>query len=209
MIEITIDVPHVPGVPDLIAYATGGFEEDLMTEDTVEGWGTKLTPVWGLYKGGVPVIFSEAVVAFSHRREWNISNYPIERGGFESYNRVNQPFMCRLQFAAGSDMAARQALLNSLAVATADGNLTKYDVVTPEVIYSSVNVQSFDYDRKAMSGAKLLLIDVTVVEIREQNAPAADSKSPAGVSTAPGGNVQSQDVPQTAPAPADPNFAVT
>lgn len=192
--------PNIPGVPNLLV-PLDLSPVSLMIGDTVTNWGgSRLTPQWGLYNAGAPVIVADTVIAFGFRREWNISNYPIERGGFESFNRVDLPFAGRLQFAAGT-MAARQALLSSLAAASADGNLTKYDVVTPEVIYPSINIQSYDYDRKAASGVGLLMIEVTLVEIREQNRGGAASKSPAGESTTPGGNVQPSDVPLPTPDP--------
>jgi len=204
-----VSIPGVPNLARVINFATS----QLLTRDTVNNWGgSRLTPQWGLYYNGSPVIVADTVVAFGFRREWNISNYPIERGGFESFNRVDLPYAGRLQFAAGT-MKMRQALLSSLAAATADGNLTKYDVVTPEIVYPSVNIQGYDYDRKAMSGVGLLMIDVTVVEVREQNNGSAKSKSPAGEPMKPGGNVQPEEVPLPRPNPLRateaPSFTVT
>lgn len=195
------DVPQTEGVPPLASYAPYA-PSPLLTTDTVVGYGgVSLAPQWGLYYNGVPVVIAESVIAFGFRAGWNISNYPIERGGFESYNRVVQPFSCRLQFAAGSSMQARQALLRSLEVATAPGNLTKYDVVTPELVYPRLNIDTYDYDRKAMSGAGLLLVDVKMVEIREQNSGGFDFKSPSGAPTTRDGNVQPSDVPIPTPDP--------
>lgn len=202
----------IPGVPSL-AIPLDLTPVRLLTGDTVGNWGgSRLTPQWGLYSFGAPVIVADTVTAFGFRREWNISNYPIERGGFESFNRVDLPYAGRLQYVAGT-MAIRQALLASLEAATADGNLTKYDVVSPEIIYPSVNIQSYDYDRKAASGVGLLMIEVTVVQVREQNSGGTSSKSPAGETTKPGGNVQPSDVPIPTPNPlrtgASQTFLVT
>src|SRR6185503_20084003 len=122
--------------------------------------GAGLQPAWGLYSNGQAVIIAESVVSFGFKVDWAISTYPIERGGFESYDRVATPFLAHVQFAAGSTKEKRLALLESLGQASADGNMTKYDVFTPEVIYTSVSIQHFDYDRKAAEGANLLKIDV-------------------------------------------------
>jgi len=152
------------------------------------------------------VIIAESVVSFGFKVDWAISTYPIERGGFESYDRVATPFLAHVQFAAGSTKEKRLALLESLGQASADGNMTKYDVFTPEVIYTSVSIQHFDYDRKAAEGANLLKIDVFLQEIREQNTGGQDVKTPSGAAPQSGGNIQPETVPLPTP---DPRFEVT
>lgn len=198
------DVPNAPGVPALSSYSDAPPDE-LMVENTVTGYGSGLTPMWGLYLDGAAAVVAESVVAFGFRQSWAISKYPIERGGFESYDRVTQPFQPRLQFASGTNGAARLALLSSLAAASADGNTTKYDVVTPDVIYASVGIEHVDYDRKAASGAGLLLIDVWLQEIREQNGSQQQAADPSGVPVQANGTVQPSDVPLPA---ADPRKAI-
>jgi hypothetical protein len=91
---------------------------------------------------------------------------------------------------SGKNNANRQALLRSLDAATADGNLTKYDVVTPEVVYSGVNIDHIDYDRKAAHGLGILIVDVMVQQIREQNNPAQNGKVPSANAPVSDGNVQ-------------------
>ncbi len=205
------DVPNAPGVPPLSSYSAGAPDE-LMIADTITGYGSGLVPQWGLYKDGEPAIVWESVLAFGFRASWAISKYPIERGGFETYDRVTQPFEPRLQFASGTNSAARQALLASLDAASADANMTKYDVVTPDVVYSSVSIEHVDYDRKAASGANLLMIDVWLQEVREQNTNSgADVKSPSAATSQDGGTVQPSDVPLPTPNPlrSQPDMTVT
>lgn len=199
------DVPKVPGVPPLTSYSAGPGSI-LMTADTVDGYGTGLVPAWGFYLNGRLAIICESVVAFGFRSEWAISKYPIERGGFESYDRVAQPFQCRLQIASGSTGAVRTALLASLDAASADQNMTKYDAVTPDVVYTGVSIEHVDYDRKAAQGAGLLMIDVWTQEIREQNNSPAPTAYPSGASTQSGGTVQPTQVPLPK---ADPRFTVS
>lgn len=186
-----IDIPKVDGVPSLTSYALGAIS--LMSQDLISGYGdSQLTPKWGLYSKGRPVIVADTVCAVGFRAEWAISKYPIEDGGFESYDRVTQPFECHLQFASGTNNANRQTLLLSLDAATADGNLTKYDVVTPEIIYAGVNIDHVSYDRKAAAGLGVLLVDVTVQEIREQNTGQQNAQSPSGNASQEDGSVQPQ-----------------
>lgn len=191
-----IDIPNVPGVPALLSYASQASVGGVLTTDTLTGYGAGNTPKWGLYKGGSPAITAESVVAFGFRIEWSIASYPIERGGFESYDRVATPFQGRLQFASGKNDETRRALLDSLAAASKDGNMTKYDVVTPDFTYASVSVSHYDYDRRAERGAGLLMIDVWLQEIREQNTGnGTTAQEPSGQAPQTGGTVQPSDVP--------------
>jgi len=186
------DVPNVPGVPRLAAYASGALPA-LMGADLVTGYGgAQLRPQWGLYRGARAAIVADTVTAMSFRQEWAISKYQLEDGAFESYDRVTQPFDCRLQFVSGKNNANRQKLLRSLDAASADGNMTKYDVVTPEVIYSGVSVAHVDYDRAAAAGLGILKIDVMLQEIREQNTGQQSAQSSSGNAVQTDGTVQAQ-----------------
>lgn len=177
------NVPNVPGVPALPRdpYAAAAALPTLLRADSFGGYGSGLSPSWGIYLDGQPVVIADIVPGMEFKREWAIADYPVERGGFESYDKVDIPYQPRVTFAAGRTEAARQSLLTSLdAIA---GTLTLYDVVTPEVIYSSVNVQHYDYRRHARNGVNLLVVDVWLLEVRvqgitdQQNAKAASGNA--------------------------------
>src|SRR5262249_51706443 len=96
--------------------------------------------------------------------EWAIANYPVEKGAFESYDKVQTPYEVRVRFASGGSIPNRQALLNSIAAIAGDLNL--YDVVTPEAIYTSANIAHYDYNREAARGLGLMVIDVLFQQVR-------------------------------------------
>ena len=129
------------------------------------GFGGLFTPVWGLYSGGAPVIIADTVMAFDHKQEWSLSDYPVERGAFETYDKVSLPFDVRLRFVAGDTAANRAALLNSLAAVA--GTTELFDAVTPEATYSNVNITHYDHRRTARNGLGLLQVDVWCLEVRE------------------------------------------
>jgi hypothetical protein len=117
---------------------------------------------WGLFLDGDPVVVSDNVMAFGFKKQARVSKYPQESGAFASYNKVSIPGEPRLRFSSGGSVLNRQALLASITPLISDTNL--YDVVMPEMVFSSYNVTNFDFDRDAEK-AGLLEIDVWLEEI--------------------------------------------
>lgn len=140
---------------------------------------------WGIFGNGSAVVVADSVVAFDYRREWAISDYPVERGAFESFDKVELPFDARFRFTAGGNIARRSALLNSLEAIA--GTTTIYDVVTPEMVYPSVSVSHIDYQRTAMNGVGLLNVYVWCLHIR-QTADSTGGSSSGSSSSNPGGS---------------------
>ena len=158
------NVPNVPGVPALARDVLNAvLTPDLLIADAVSFFTSTEAPQWGLFKDGVPVILADSVITMDYKQDWNLSSYPVEKGAFESYNKVQLPFGIKLRFATGGSEADREAYLNSIAAAAA--SLELFDVVTPEAIYTSVNVFHQDYNRRA-SNVGLIVVDVWCMEIR-------------------------------------------
>lgn len=162
----------------------------LLNADTVTGYGARLQPQWGLYLNGQAVVIADTVVAFNYDQQWTIANYPVERGGFESYDKVNSPFRTGLRFASGGSESQRQLLLDSI-VSIGD-TLTLYDAVTPTEVYVGVNPGRYSYRRTSRQGLGLLVVDLELLEIREQvtGTQTQNVKDPSGYSPASGGDVQ-------------------
>ena len=156
------NVPNVPGVPPLASFSSSVIT--LLVADAITLLGGLLAPLWGVFLNGLPVIAADSVVSLGFKQEWAISNYPVEKGAFESYDKVQTPFEARVRFASGGSLANRQDLLNSIAAIA--GDLNQYDVVTPEVIYQSVNVADYHYSREAARGLGLMVVDVLLLQIR-------------------------------------------
>jgi hypothetical protein len=88
----------------------------------------------------------------------------------------------------GGSEDKRKSLLDS--VTTVAGDLEIYDVVTPEIIHESVNIEHFDYRRSSDHGVGLIEIDVWVTEIRAKVKPAfSKTKDPSGADPQSGGVV--------------------
>ena len=199
------NVPPGPGVPPLLRRPTfptpnvlgpngPNAESPVLRSDspaiTHEAAHTR-GPQWGLYDGSTAVVVADSVIEVERRAEQAIADYPIEGGGFQSYNKVARPYEMRLVFTRGGSDADRTAFLDSLEVALK--SLTLYTVVTPEKSYPNANVTHIDYRRSQSSGATLITADVWVNEVRTAPNPSfTNTHQPTAQGTQQGGTVQTR-----------------
>ena len=188
-------VPNAPGVPPL----TGVFKaiSIIALVADVVGFLFGKGPQWGIFLNGKPALLADSVVDFSYKREYTLSDYPVEQGAFESYDKVQTPFDARFRFSAGGSTSNRQNFLNALDMIEA--SLALYDVVTPEKVYKSVSVVHIDYKRTNSNGVGLIVADVWCSQVRVTSVPAfTNTQSPAGASPVNGGTVQTSPPNQSA-----------
>ncbi|MGN6774999.1 hypothetical protein [Rhizobium sp.] len=185
-----VNVPRVPGVPSVFFASGAGQILNFLTSDSVGLFtGAPLQQPWGLYSGGSPVILADNVVRFDYRQQWAISDFPVEKGAFQSYDKVQIPFDARFQFSAGGSDANKQAFIASIQAVAGDLNL--YDVVTPDAIYPSVNITHWSYSQSANNGVGLIVVDIWTLEVRETvNDMQSATQSPTSASQVNGGTVQ-------------------
>lgn len=182
------DVPNVPGVPsiarspdfsadygDLVSAISGGNPLSIIESIT--------TPRWGIYLPDTmeKMIEPDSVLAFEYRGEARISDYPVEEGGFRSYNKVQQPFDIRMKMTCSgagtltnvgsvgvSGISAgmtRQTFIETLE--TMKISLLVFNVVTPDFVYKSLNLVHFDYKRTNTDGVTLLTADLYLREVMQ------------------------------------------
>lgn len=175
-------------------------------------------PQWGIFDTeGNPVVTADNVVTVEYREEYAISDYQVEKGAFESYDKVYIPFNARVRFSSGGSLQNREALLNS--VSRIVGDLKFYDVVTPEAVYQDANIVHQGVSRAAKDGVGLVKVDVWLEEVRSGATqtfstpagasaapPVQNAKSPSSVSKTNGGTVQAV-TPTVAQSAAFLNFA--
>ena len=105
-----------------------------------------------------------SVVDFEYKQDWSVSDYPVEQGGFQSYDKVQLPGGIRMRVAAGGSQSNRQAILDI--VAGLANSMQLFNVYTPEETYVNYSVVHYDYARKANNGAGLIIVDIWLTEIR-------------------------------------------
>jgi len=201
-----VSVPDVDGVPSVLFAPGAGLGIALATADdqiALAAFAGLVPERWGLFdQNGGAVIEADCIAAFDHKREWVISDYPVERGAFESYDKVAVPFDVRLVYCAGGSEANRTALLQSVEAIAGDLNL--YDAVMPEKVFQSVNVVHHDFSRTSQRGVGLLMVALWCREVREitnstgSASPSAtgstgQTAAPSGADPVDGGVVQPRD----------------
>ncbi len=195
-------IPKVPGVPGLMSYAANSIV--LLVADLV-GFafgGSPGSNPWGIYLDGEPVIEFDSTISFDLRQDFPISDYQVEDGGFQSYDKVQLPTDIRVRLATGGSVSARQRFLQSIDAVMNTTDL--YDIVTPEIVYTGYNFTHRDFRRNGSEGAGLISVDLWMTEVRETaTATFTNTQTPSGAGQQSAGNVQ----PQTPPDRVSQGFA--
>ena len=106
-----------------------------------------------------------------------ISNAPVEKGSFSSYNKVRRPADLRVIFTlegwtgytgavanlTNLSTLSRQTLINTLDVMMASANT--YDIETPDTTYTSYDLVHYGYKTTAASGVTLLTVEAYFQEV--------------------------------------------
>lgn len=160
------NVPNAPGVPPLQRATQVINSVSLLVANVQNVLDMFSGPRWGIFNdAGEPLLIGDSVVNVDYKRESRISDYPIEKGQFANYNKVQTPYEARVAFAVGGKeedrtefLAICDKLITTLQIVT---------VVTPEVVYESANVIHYDYRRSSRSGVTMLTVEVWIQEIRQ------------------------------------------
>lgn len=185
------DVPKVPGVPAVARSLLnpGTATEQQLSQDSITVTAAAKNQ-WGIYTtAGALALEPDSISAIGYDAESRVADYPIEEGGFESYDKVALPFQNRVVMTKGGTLEQRRAFLK--AVEELRGDLELYNVVTPEWTYLNVNIVRVGVDRNREQGAGLITVEVQLQEIR-QNATASFSQTrdPASADPVSNGSVQ-------------------
>ena len=149
-------------------------------------------PQWGIFDdSGNPVVEPDSILGFEYRVDFRVSDYPVEDGGFGSYDKVSLPYGVKIAMTKGGSDSDRSDFLNAVQAALVSLNL--YTVVTPEISYANANIVHYDYARQSRAGATLLLVDVWLEEIRVTGtAQTSNTAAPSGADPVQGGTVSPQ-----------------
>lgn len=188
------NVPVFPGVPPVLR-APGATDNGTTRLTGDKSLAESANARWGIFTtGGLLVLNADNVANFEYGGERRASDFPLEGGQFESYNKVAVPFDVRITLSKGGTLADRQAFLD-----TADGildDLKLYNIVTPERVYKNVNCNGLRMSRTAVNGATMLTAEFMFVEIRQSaTATVSNSRAPSGADAVSAGSPQTQPPP--------------
>lgn len=171
------NVPLIAGVPAVLrrVQAEADAREQLALADMYDRVDRNRAADWGIFNvKGERVLFPDSLVSVEYTGEQRISDYPVEGGKFETYDKVQMPNGARVSMTKGGTISDRQAFLVGvdLLLQTTD----VFDVVTPEVTYLNMNVIHVALVRSATNGATMVTVELVLQEVR-QAAKAAYSRS--------------------------------
>lgn len=168
------NVPQLPGVPQLaraalfVAIALPVLGRSAATPPL---WRSSQTgPTWGILdqKGNV-VLVPDSFLAFARRKESRIPDFPLQKGSFAAYNKVQLPFEIPLRLSKGGSLVEREQFIDTLERIEGDTNL--YNILTPEKTYLNVNITRTEVTRRGPNGAYYLgEVDIFFREIRQVQA---------------------------------------
>lgn len=187
------DVPIAPGVPPVLRLLDQ-FEqpEPQLQSDSAE-IDRLAASQWGIFtQGGRPIVNADNVASVEDGVEYRVADYPLEEGGYESYNKVATPREIRVAMSKGGTISDRQQFLSTLR--TLEGDLEMYNVVTPEETFIDMNITGVRKSRTQANGASMLTVEVMLQEIRiTATAEVSASKEPSGADDVNDGSVQTKD----------------
>jgi hypothetical protein len=206
-------VPDAPGVPPMVRVYQVLDAVVVLASDAAQIAKAFAPPQWGIFSTfGQQLLVADSIIAVDYRQEYRISDYPVEDGGFGSYDKVSDPYDIRVTMAVsgkgtilsnlltggalgaiitGVDTAAinRRQFLNQLEAAAKSLDLV--EVHTPEYTYTKLNIVHHDYRREARNGATLITVDVWLREVRvTATAQFTQTQDPSGASAQSNGVVQ-------------------
>lgn len=150
---------------------------------------------WGVFNEfGIPILLVDSVVSFKNTSKSQITNAPIEKGAFASYNKVNEPGQTVVQMSKWSGgTLQRGAFLAQLEMLRK--STLKFHVITPEFVYLNHSITNVEYSREASSGVQLIVASLTLEEIQEVvvRYDTVKVEAPQDAKTKDGGQVQPVD----------------
>jgi hypothetical protein len=157
-------VGAITGLPNLTAAISGSVLTFEAVTGTTPIFGGAVDPVYGLFDQGTEVLTgANSCTGFGFQVDEQIPAYPIEQGGFVSYNKVALPFGTKLQYAVYQENLS--SFITELESLRADTN--SYTVVTPVYSWNNCNITHWDTRLQDKRSVSMWVIDVWLAEIRQ------------------------------------------
>jgi hypothetical protein len=121
---------------------------------------------WGIYNAinNTPAFDVDTCVDVKFGDVSKVSDFPVENGGFASYNKVIEAYQPKVKVAVHGDQRI-SVLLEQLYASVRSINL--YNVLTPNITYSSVALEKYDYTRTAKDGMHMVQVEITLKQINQ------------------------------------------
>jgi hypothetical protein len=169
------DVPDVSGVPAVprSGDSTTSTSVSLGKASTAITSALQQKPLWGIFSASTSAVAGAqlgnsstllSTGSVDYIKEMIVSDFPIEDGGFASYNKVEKPATPIVTLILGGTKDDRSAFLSAIDAAVKSTNL--YNVVTPEYTFTNCTLGKYSYRRAPERGANMMAVSIPLTEIR-------------------------------------------
>ncbi len=162
---------------------------------------------------GSIIITPDTVPRFEFKGSRQISDYPVEQGAFDTYNKVAEPYEIRMLMTC-SGLNYAQSAFNALGLNIGASYMDRSDfidsleymldttdtfsIVTPDKTYENANLVSFDYKKETRENAVMLVVNAVFHEVRQATgslytnslSPSVNSASPSAADPLNSGTLQ-------------------
>jgi hypothetical protein len=148
------NVPNLPGVPQLVRASAfvNNVQLAVGAVSSILGLSANVTPTWGIFDAsGNLVVQPDSFLEMENTNDWKISNFPLQDGEFNQFNKVVLPFETSVKLSKGGSAQDRKNLLAQ--VGAIAGNTNLYTIRTPETSYVNVNIHRWTIRRMGNVGA--------------------------------------------------------
>lgn len=128
--------------------------------------------------------------------ESKVSDFPVESGSFATYNKVEMPFMARVEVCLTGSESDRAKFLLTLDDLRKSTELL--DVATPDFKFTDCTIMDYNYQRTSQSGATLLRVAISLKQVRQVTSAYTEAKkidqpkTPSAALTSDTGKVQAK-----------------
>lgn len=159
-------IPGIPDIPDFKGLVSSGTDALISF-----GGATLIRKIfgnqWGVFNQfGIPILLADTVYSVKYQNNSQVSQAPVEKGTFTSYNKVQNPYQASVTMVrGGGDPALRGVFLAQLE--TLSKSTLLFNVVTPEYVHRNAAISGFDYARNPQDGARMIAATLYLEEVRE------------------------------------------
>src|SRR5690554_3316502 len=135
--------------------------------------------VWGVFNQyGIPILLADTFESVTFNSSGQVAQAPIEKGSFASYNKVQNPYKASVVLTKGVGGATeRGAFIAQLEVLQKSSLL--FHIVTPDYVHTNASIIGFDYARKPQDGARIIVAQLHLEEVREVKVRYEETQQPA------------------------------
>lgn len=120
-------------------------------------------PQFGNLTGSTQAIIADSCISVGTKKENNVSEFPIQNGGFASYNKVILPMMQKVRLAKTGSSQDINIFITQIEKYAND--LTLVNVVTDGYTFQNYTISSWDCSRTSQNGVHLVEVEIGLKQV--------------------------------------------